>query len=379
MSTITKQESAKIDMSFSEIWETLTKKLKSSKVPTIKRDDLAFILRNISTLIENGVPLPRALATVSQEKGLEKHAPVLDRIRRRVETGEAFSATLADYPEMFNPIMINQIRVGERAGTLAATLTHITAQQEKMNELRSSVIKKLAYPAVLSLLGIGVVTFMLIFVIPVFEETYSNAGVPLPAVTRLLIAVGHYASTYYWMVFLAVAFGIVAVKRVRAFPEVAYRMDRWFLRLPLIGNWLRDLAVLQMMDVLGNLLESGFRLAEALGTCADSIGNRAVRRAAEGLQTAVHRGERFSRELERHGDMFPPVVSQLVIVGEQTGNLAKVTSYIRRHLRREIERKTSIMVGTIEPLLTISLAGAIAVILLAIYLPMFDMISAVGG
>jgi type IV pilus assembly protein PilC len=155
-------------------------------------------------------------------------------------------------------------------------------------------------------------------------------------------------------------------------------MDHAVLRTPVFGKWLRDMAVLQVMDVLNNLMTAGFTLAESLRQTADSVSNRAVRQGVRNLQQAVERGERFSRELERHHDLFPPIVNQLVIVGESTGQLTKATLDICNHLRREIERKTNIMVGMLEPILTISLAAAIAVILLAIYLPMFDMVNTVS-
>jgi type IV pilus assembly protein PilC len=132
------------------------------------------------------------------------------------------------------------------------------------------------------------------------------------------------------------------------------------------------------MDALNTLMTAGFTLAEALRQTSESVDNRAVRRGVRNLMTAVQRGERFSREIERLHDLFPPIVNQLVVVGESTGQLTKATSDICEHLRREIERKTSLMVGALEPILTISLASAIAVILLAIYLPMFDMVNAVA-
>ena len=152
----------------------------------------------------------------------------------------------------------------------------------------------------------------------------------------------------------------------------------WFL-IPANKKWFRDLAVLQFMDVLGVLLDSGYTVVEALSNSVEAISNCAVKQSVSSLRDAVTRGERFSRELDKQGDLFPPVVSQLVIVGEKTGNLSKSTAFIREHLRREIERSTNIMVGTIEPILTIGMACMIGVILLSIYLPMFDMIGAMNG
>lgn len=156
-------------------------------------------------------------------------------------------------------------------------------------------------------------------------------------------------------------------------------MDHFLLRIPFIGEWLKNIAVLQFMEVLGNLMEAGFTIVDALKVCAGSIGNRAVRKSVEQLHSAILRGERFSAELERHSDLFPPVVNQLVIVGEKTGTLSKATMDIRKHLSREVERTTNLLIGTIEPVLTIGLATCIGGILLAIYLPMFDMISAMNG
>jgi type IV pilus assembly protein PilC len=351
---------------------------KASRKPRrLKPQDLTNILRNLSTLVGNGVPLPKALATLAQEDSLAKHREAIDAVRRKVETGAPFSTALAECLDACDRITTSQIRVGERAGTLAETLQHLAETRDKAGELRSQVIKKLAYPGMLVVLGSGLITFLLLYVVPVFEQTYADAKVPLPFVTKALIAFGGLAKSYLWMIAAAGVLGAVALKQLRKNSQFAARMDLAILRSPVMGKWLRDMAVLQVMDVLNNLMTAGFTLAEALRQTAESVGNRAVRQGVRNLQQAVERGERFSRELERQQDLFPPIVNQLVIVGESTGQLTKATLDICNHLRREIERKTNIMVGALEPILTISLAAAIAVILLAIYLPMFDMVNTV--
>lgn len=343
----------------------------------LKPHDLTNILRNLSTLVGNGVPLPKALATLAQEDSLAKHRDTLNSVRRKVETGSPFSTALAECLDPSDKITTSQIRVGERSGTLADTLQHLAANRDKAGELRAQVIKQLAYPCMLVVLGSGLITFLLMYVVPVFEKTYADAKVALPFVTTALITFGNLAKRYLWMIAAAAILGVVTIKQLRKNHQFAARMDLAMLRSPLLGKWLRDMAVLQVMDVLNNLMTAGFTLVEALRQTADSVGNRAVQQGVRGLQQAVERGERFSRELERHPDLFPPIVSSLVIVGESTGQLTKATLDICNHLRREIERKTTIMVGALEPILTISLAAAIAVILLAIYLPMFDMVNTV--
>src|SRR3954451_14305130 len=350
---------------------------KRSGQTKLKDRDLVFILRNLATLTASGVPLPKALSTLAAEKALEKHSEMLNTVRRKLENGEAFSTALAHFGDTFDTVMINQIKVGEHAGTLGETLTTVARHREDSHRLRSEIVRKLAYPLMLVVMGSGVITFLLTYVVPVFKKTYDDAHVVLPFITRLLIAVGAFAKGYGLIILGLLAVSVFVIKQLRKRPDLAYKMDAALLRAPVFGHWLRDISVLQLMEILGSLMEAGYNIAEALGEAGQAVGNRAIRQGVRDLQNAIRRGEKFSRELERHGETFPPIVSQLVIVGEQTGTLTRATRHIRDHLQREIERKTNIFVGAIEPALTISLAAAIAAILLAIYLPMFDMVNTV--
>jgi type IV pilus assembly protein PilC len=358
-------------------WKSLLGKRRAALPTKIKDRDLVFLLRNLATLTESGVPLPKALGTMAQERAMEKYRETLLAIRRHLENGESFHGALAKFDTLFDHVMVGQIKVGEQAGTLAETLTTVARHREDGFRLRSEVIRKLAYPGLLVVMGSAVIFFLLTYVIPVFEDTYRQARVPLPFITQALIQVGHLAQSYGWIVLGMVAVGALALPQIRRRPALAHRMDAMILRLPVLGNWLRDVAVLQLMEVLGSLMEAGYTLAEALGESAQAVRNRVIRQSARDLQNAIRRGEKFSREIERHGETFPPIVSQLVIVGEQSGTLVRATHHIRDHLQREVERKTNVFVGTIEPVLTISLATAIAAILLAIYLPMFDMVNTI--
>jgi type IV pilus assembly protein PilC len=350
---------------------------RNSQNARLKDRDLVFILRNLATLTESGVSLPKALGTLADEKPLAKHREMLLAIRRHLENGESFHAALAKCGGPFDTIMISQIKVGEHAGTLSETLKTIARHCEDAHRLRAEVLRKLAYPTVLVVMGSAVIVFLLAYVVPVFQETYRNARVPLPWITELLVQIGAVTQSYGWIVLGTAVAAAVTIRQLRKRPDLAHTMDAAVLRAPLFGHWLRDLAVLQLMEVLGSLMEAGYTLAEALGESAQAVSNRSIRQSARDLQSAIHRGERFSREIERHGETFPPIVSQLVIVGEQTGTLISATNHIRDHLKREVERKTNLFVATIEPVLTISLAAAVAAILLAIYLPMFDMVNAI--
>ena len=357
-------------------WHKLSEK--KTKSERLKQHELTFILRTLSTLVNNGVSLPKALGTLAREETLAKHHHLLESLRRKVESGVSFSTALSQFPQVCDQLTVSQIRLGERSGTLADTLQHLSENRGKSAELKQTVIKKLAYPCLLITLGSGLLTFLLMYVVPVFEETYASAKVPLPFITRLLIQFSGIVQTFGPYVVGGAILMAAAVQQARKHNEIAIVMDKALLHAPLFGNLIRDMAILQLMEVLHSLMAAGYNLAEAVRETAQSVGNRAVQQGVRNLQIAINRGERFSRELERHEDMFPPIVNQLVIVGESTGQLTRATKDICDYLRHEIERKTSLLVGALEPILTISLASAIAVVLLAIYLPMFDMVNTIS-
>ncbi|TWT48875.1 type II secretion system F family protein [Botrimarina hoheduenensis] len=344
----------------------------------LKKTEVTFFFRNLATLTGNGVPLTKAVGAIAEERTLERRRKMLLAIKKRLESGDTFSHALSCYGATFDKVTLSQIRVGERSGSLCDSLMKIAENREKAGKVKEDIVKKLAYPVVLALVGCCVVMFLLAYVVPVFEDTYRSANVPLPAITKVMIGVGAIAQSYWWAGLL-LALGIpLVIKQLRKRDQFALALDRKILQTPLLGPWLRDIALLQLMEVIGSLMEAGFTLAEALQEAADSVSNRAMKRGVTDLHKAVQRGERFSREVERHADLFPPMVSQLIIIGEQTGELTRSTQHIRAHLQEEIQRKSDIAIGVIEPTLTMSMAGAVAVILMAIYLPMFDMISTVS-
>jgi type IV pilus assembly protein PilC len=361
--------------------ERLTANLQggSRKRIKLRRRELTYLLRNLAALIDNGLPLTKAIGVLAKERSLRRRGELLETVRRKIETGGTLSGALAAFPETFDSVLTCQIQSGERAGTLAQTLQVIARQLDESDQVRSQVIRKLAYPAILLVAGTGAVTFMLMFVIPVFQTTYSEAGVPLPWITRALMAFAEVVKSYGWIAPVVGVTGALMFRAARRSPATAYAIDLWLLRLPGLGDWWRNIVVLRFMEVLGNLLESGFKVVDAVQVARGVVTNAAIAQSVARLEAAVLRGERFSREVDNLGDLFPPVVGQLVVVGEKTGTLAKAAAAIRQHLRREIEHQTRVMVGIIEPTLTIGLAVMIGVILLAIYLPMFDMIGAMNG
>jgi len=353
-------------------------KLGSGGPRKVRSRELAYMMHTLSTLVGNGVSLPKAVRALSQEHALRAHAEMLQGIHRKLESGESLHAAAAEYPTTFDELTVHQLRIGERSGTIPQTLDRIAEQLAGANRLRRQIIKRLSYPGIVLIAGTGVIAFMLMFVVPVFQETYRKANVPLPGITQALVAVSNMVMQYGWIGLSAAAAAFLVWRWSRRQAAVAHRMDHLLLHIPLIGPWLRDIAVLQFMNVFATMLASGFKVVDALAASAGSVGNWAVRQAVGELQAAVVRGERLSRELERQEELFPPVVSQLVIVGEQTGKLAETSRQVVGQMEDRIRQRTDIVVGAIEPVLTIGMAASIGGLLLAIYLPIFDMINVVA-
>ncbi len=344
----------------------------------VRKKDMIYIFRNLSTLLGNGLSLNKALATLQQEKSLKKYQSLFVTMEQHVNQGSALSSALKQFPDSFDELLVHQIKVAERTGALVETITRITEQLENGANIKALIIKKLTYPVMLSIAGAGSMTFMLLYVVPTFEKMYSEAKAELPAITQFLIVVGRLLTDY--LPFVVGGIATIVTLFVLTWRNVngRFRLESVLLKTPLLESWLRSIAILQFIEVLGNLMDSGFTLAEALPHTSKGITNSVVRRSVEDLHKAIVRGERFSRELLKRSHIFPPVVTQLVIIGEQTGTLPTATQQIRVHLRREVERYTNLLTGAIEPVMTIGLASAIGGILMAVYLPMFDMIGAMN-
>jgi type II secretory pathway component PulF len=344
----------------------------------VRQKDMVYIFRNLSTLLGNGLSLNKALATLQQEKSLKKYQSLFLTMEQHVNQGSTLSSALTQFPDSFHELLVHQIKVAERTGALVETITRITEQLENGANIKALIIKKLTYPVMLSIAGAGSMTFMLLYVVPTFEKMYSEAKAELPAITQFLIAVGRLLTDYLPIVVGGIAAVVTLFVLTWRNPNGRFRVERVLLKTPLLESWLRSIAILQFIEVLGNLMDSGFTLAEALPHTSKGITNSVVRRSVEDLHKAIVRGERFSRELLKRSHIFPPVVTQLVIIGEQTGTLPTATQQIRVHIRREVERYTNLLTGAIEPVMTIGLASAIGGILMAVYLPMFDMIGAMN-
>ncbi|QDT07670.1 Type II secretion system protein F [Rubripirellula lacrimiformis] len=342
----------------------------STKIPAAA---LADLLRMILMLLENGLSLPKALTSLAADRSSRKYRHVLMRLRMTIEAGDSLSKGMERYPRSFTPMQIQQVRIGERSGSLEKAIARVCEQMERKVALRKRIIKKVSYPILITMAGAGLMIFMCVVVVPEFETVYSSSGVDLPAVTQFVTAMSRAVLNHYWTVLPFLTVTTAAYLFARSKPKLSRMLDNAFLHLPLIGPWLRDIAVLQFSEAVSSMVECGYTPVDAVQIAVDCISNREVKAAGESIRRNVQRGEKLSAELAKHERFFPPTLCQLIGVGEQSGNFTKAMKGTCEHLRERLETRIDATVGLLEPVLTIGLAIAIGGIVLSIYTPMFHM------
>lgn len=339
----------------------------------IRPAKLADLLKLVLMLLENGLSLPKALQSLAADRSTKKYRHVLNRLRMSIEAGGSLSNAMERYPRTFKPMQVQQVRIGERTGELEKALKHLCEQMERQIAIRKRIIKKVSYPILVSVAGAGLMIFMCVVVVPEFETVYSSSGVDLPAVTQFVTGMSRMVLGYGWMVIPVAGLTTLGWWMARAQPKLSRKIDSVLLRVPLLGAWLRDVAVLQFAEAVSSMVECGYKPVDAVDIAAGSVRNREVRAAVEGIRRGVQRGEKLSTELEKHDRFFSATLCQLIGVGEQSGDFAKAMRGTCEHLRERLETRIDATVGMLEPTLTILLAAAIGGIVLSIYTPMFHM------
>lgn len=324
-------------------------------------------------LLENGLTLPKALQSLAVDRSTKRYRHVLNRLRMSIEAGGSLSNAMQHYPRTFRPVQVQQIRIGERTGELNMALAHLCEQMERQVAIKKRIVKKVSYPLLVTVAGAGLMIFMCVVVVPEFETVYSSSGVELPTVTRFVTGMSRLVLGWGWTVIPFTVIALVGWMMARTRPKIARKIDSFLLRIPLLGPWLRDAAVLQFADAVSSMVECGYKPVDAVEIAAGSVRNREVKAAVESVRRGVQRGEKLSTELEKHERFFTATLCQLIGVGEQSGNFAKAMRGTCEHLRERLETRIDATVGMLEPTLTILLATAIGGIVLSIYTPMFHM------
>jgi len=335
--------------------------------------DLANMFNMLCTLIDNGMPLQKVLGALSSDPSLKKHSKLLKRLHGRLVEGSSLHAAIAIFPNAFPTNVVQQVKLGEMSGNLSATLRRVVDQLESWVKLRSSLTQKLSYPAMVTVAGSGLMIFMLTVVVPQFETIYSESQVSLPWVTSVVTNLSRALAKHFYLPLIPVVTALVVWWRVRTSRAARLTFDRLLLRIPFIGAFAVDIAVLQFLRSVHALSAAGFVPIDAISQACTTVGNRHIRQQLEHMAAVLVHGTKLSVAMNKLERIIPSAVRQLIMVGEHSGNITKACEGCCDFMQNQLLRRTNGALGLIEPLLTVGLATCIGWIVLAMYMPMFKM------
>ena len=343
------------------------------RAPRLTAKTVAFLLRQLATLIHAGVPILSALDIIARSQDKPEDTHLLLQIRTDLQTGSALASALARHPESFDELTCTLVDAGEQSGLLDVMLTRTADYQEKMLAIRAKLRSALTYPAAILGVALIVTVLMLIYVVPAFENSFSSFGAALPLPTRLIID-GSAAIRDYGLIItgVLVACGGALVHYWRQNPRWQENTDRGQLRLPILGALLRRAALARWSRTLAGLYAAGIPLLDTLVPAGNATGNRVFKQASQILHQQIRQGDSLSRALMRQ-TAFPPLLVQMVAIGEESGTLDEMLNKVADIYEREVNESVTQLGTLMEPLLMVILGGLIGGLVIAMYLPIFQL------
>ena len=350
----------------------------SSKISggAIKTRDVVIFTRQFSTMINSGLPLVQALTILSEQTDNKALAGVTRKVVFDVESGNTVADALSKHPKAFTNLYVNMVAAGEAGGILDTILMRLATFLEKNDALVRKVKGAMIYPAVIMSVAAIAIIVLLLFVIPVFESMFASVGQALPLPTRIVIAASKFLNAYWWMLgggFIAAGF---LFKRYYASNSGKLVIDRLALKMPVLGDVLRKSAVSRFTRTLGTLISSGVSILEGLEITAKTAGNRVIQDAIMASRSSIAGGDTIAQPLQK-SKVFPPMVISMIAVGEQTGGLDEMLTKIADFYDEEVDSAVSNLLSLLEPIMIVFLGVVVGGMVVAMYLPIFDMINAV--
>jgi len=338
--------------------------------------DLPGFSRQLATLSESGVPLVQSINVLIRQTRDPNAQRIFAEIRESVEGGATLADALAKHPQTFPKIMIGMVRVGELGGTLDQVLLQLSELFEKEQTLKGEVRAAMAYPLLVFFLGIASAVVLVAFFIPRLESLFDVVDQALPAPTRLLLALSHFATTRGWILAAFLVLAVVAIKFALRRKVVRVAVDTFKMRVPLLGTLIRNVAIARFSRLLGTLLNGGVSVVEGLDIVEPAVGNEAIAQAVNNMAGRIRGGESLAA-LMQDARIFPPLLIQMVAVGEETGRLDHVLLRVSEAYDREATTSTKVMTSLLAPVMILCVAGIVAFIILSMLLPIFQLSSVV--
>ncbi len=354
-----------------------SKPLFSSGGGAVKNKDIVIFTRQFATMIGAGLPLIQALDILSKQTESKAFATIIGEIKAEVEGGSTFADALRKHPKVFNDLYANMVGAGEAGGILDTILVRLAGYIEKAEALKGKVKSAMVYPIVVLTIAALVIVIIMVFVVPTFAKMFDVLGGELPAPTQFIITLSNFLAGIGGLTLLAVIIAsVVALKKFRATEKGEIITDRLLLKLPIIGMILRKVAVAKFTRTLGTLISSGVNILEALNITARTSGNKILEAAILEVRKAVSEGKTIAEPLAET-NVFPPMVTQMIAVGESTGALDTMCEKIADFYDEEVDAAVSALTAMLEPMLMVFLGGTVGFIVIAMYMPIFKLITLV--
>jgi type IV pilus assembly protein PilC len=343
----------------------------------VKEKELAVFTRQLATMIDAGLPLVQCLDVLASQQPNKRFKNILTEVREAVEGGATFAAALKRHPAVFTPLYANMVEAGEAGGLLDTILNRLAVYIEKAMTLRRKVKGALIYPSTIVTVAISVVIFLLAFVIPVFEGFFQGAGVQLPLPTQIVMTGSRFVRRYLLAGLGLVIAGIVGIRFSYKTEKGRRAIDGLFLWFPIFGPMLRKVAVARFTRTLGTLIASGVPILDGLDITAKTAGNKVVEEAITKTRGSIAEGKTIAAPLQS-SRVFPPMVVQMISVGEQSGSLDSMLDKIADFYDAEVDQAVSNLTAMLEPILMVFLGVVVGGIVIAMYLPIFKLVTVVG-
>ena len=343
----------------------------------IKPKSLQIFSRQFATLIQAGVSIVQALLILEEQTDDKKLAAVIAEVREDVESGVVLSRAMSRHPKTFSRLFVAMIEAGEASGTLDIVLDRVAIQIEKDTKLKRRVKSAMLYPTVVLTFATLVLIGMLMFLVPIFVKIFQSLNGQLPTITQIVVNMSNFLRDYWFIIFpvvFAIIFGLLRFKKT---PEGRAMWDRFKLRLPMkIGDVVLKVAMARFSRTLSTLVSAGVDIVKALEITGSTAGNTVLEEALVNVRQRLNEGARIAQTMTEN-DIFPPMVSQMVKIGEETGELDKMLSKIADFYEDEVDTAVAALTSIIEPIMMIGVGAMVGVIVISMYMPMFKMLKLV--
>ena len=340
--------------------------------------DLAVFTRQFSTMINSGLPLVQCLDILSRQCEKDHFAKIISHVMHEVESGSTLADALGKHPEVYGDLYVNMVEAGETGGVLDVILARLATYLEKMNTLKRKIKGAMAYPAVICLVTVVATVFMLVAIIPTFAKLYSDLGGQLPGPTRVVMALSDLVRNQWWLIGGILIAVVVGFRRYYRTKSGHAKIDRVLLNVPVFGPVLLKTAIARFTRTLGTLVSSGVPILEGLEITGKAAGNVVVKEAVMKTRASISTGQTIAEPLRQSG-VFPPMVVQMISVGEETGALDEMLVKIADFYDEEVDSAVDAMTSVLEPIMIVGMGGVVGGMVIALYLPIFKLVTVIVG